>query len=64
MAAFVGFMAGIFLATVRHFSHDHLGYTPDGLVAHFVPHLVATVSICAFLFALAAMILNRLMQKR
>ena len=53
-----------FLATVRHFSHDHLGYTPDGLVAHFVPHLVATASVCALLFALAATILNRLMRKR
>ncbi|WP_114946651.1 hypothetical protein [Microvirga calopogonii] len=64
MAAVVGFMAGIVLATIHHFTHDHSGYTPDSLVAHFLPHLVATVSICAFLFALATTILNRLMQKR
>jgi hypothetical protein len=64
MAALLGFMAGIFLAIVRHFSHDHAGHTPAALVEHFVPHLIATVTVCALLFALAAAIHNRLMRKR
>ena len=24
-----GFMTGIFVATIRHFSHDHAGHTPE-----------------------------------
>jgi lysylphosphatidylglycerol synthetase-like protein (DUF2156 family) len=64
MAALVGFMVGIFLATFRHFSHDHPGFTPTTLVEHFFPCLIATVSICALMFALAAAFHNRLMRKR
>ena len=64
MAAVLGFMTGIFVATIHHFSHDHAGYTPAALAEHFVPRLIATVSACALLFALAATILNRLTQKR
>jgi hypothetical protein len=40
-------MAGIFVATIHHFSHDHPAHTPAALVEHFVPHLIATVAICA-----------------
>ena len=64
MAAVLGFMTGIFVATIHHFSHDHAGYTPAALGAHFVPRLIATVSACALLFALAATLLNRLTRKR
>jgi lysylphosphatidylglycerol synthetase-like protein (DUF2156 family) len=64
LAAVVGFMVGIFLATLRHFSHDHPGFTPTALVEHFVPHLIVTVTACALLFALAAAFHNRLMGKR
>jgi hypothetical protein len=63
-AAVVGFMAGVFVATIGHFSHDHPGFTPTALVEHFVPRLIATVSICALMFALAAAFHNRLMRKR
>jgi hypothetical protein len=64
MAAVVGFMTGIFLATIRHLSHDHAGYTPDTLIEHFIPYLIGTVSACALSFALAAAILNRLKRER
>jgi uncharacterized membrane protein len=64
MAALVGFMAGVLFATVRHFSHNHAGYTPTALVEHFVPYLIATVTVSALVFALAATILNRLMRKQ
>lgn len=64
LAAILGFMTGILLATIRHFSHDHLGYTPDALVEHFVPHLIATVTVCALLFALAAAFVNWFTQER
>jgi hypothetical protein len=64
MAALVGFMAGTLFATVRHFSHDHTGYTPSALVEHFVPNLFATVTVCALVFAFAATILNRLIRRR
>jgi uncharacterized membrane protein len=64
MAAVLGFLTGVFVATVRHLSHDHAERTPAALVEHFVPRLIATVSACALLFALAATILNRLTQKR
>lgn len=63
MAAVLGFMTGIVVATIRHFSHDHAGYTPDALVAHFIPHLIATVAACALVSALASTILNRLKRK-
>jgi hypothetical protein len=63
LSAALGFLAGIFVATIRHFSHDHAGYTPEALVEHFIPHLIATVTGCALLFALAATILNRLKRK-
>jgi hypothetical protein len=29
MSALLGFMTGIFLATIRHFSHDHPGSPPQ-----------------------------------
>jgi predicted dienelactone hydrolase len=64
MAAVLGFMAGIFLATLSHFSHDHPGFTPTALVEHFVPRLIAAVSVCALLSALAAAFHNWLMRKR
>jgi hypothetical protein len=64
MAAVVGFMTGIFLAIIAHFSHDHPGFTPTALVEHFVPRLIATVSVCVLLFALAATFNNRFMGKR
>jgi hypothetical protein len=64
MAAVLGFLTGVFVATVRHLSHGHAGYTSDALVEHFVPHLIATVSVCALLFALAATTLNRLIRKQ
>ena len=64
MAAVLGFMTGIFVATIYHLSHDHAGYTPAALGEHFVPRLIATVSACALLFALAAAIHNRLMRKQ
>ncbi|UVF19980.1 hypothetical protein HPT29_002175 [Microvirga terrae] len=60
MAAVLGFLAGIGLAVFRHFSHGHPGYPPDALVAHFLPHLAATVTACTFLFALTAIFHNRL----
>jgi flagellar biosynthesis protein FliQ len=64
LAAVVGFVVGIFLATLRHFSHDHPDFTPTALVEHFVPHLIVTVTACALLFALAAASHNRFMRKR
>ena len=64
MAAVLGFMGGIFLATLSHFSHDHPGFTPSALVEHFVPRLIVTVSVCGLMFALAAAIHNRLIRKR
>jgi hypothetical protein len=64
IAAVPSFMMGISLATLRHFSHDHPGFTPTALVEHFVPYLIATVSVWALLFALAAAFVNRLMRKR
>jgi hypothetical protein len=65
MAAVLGFVNGVFVATIHHISHDHAGYTtPAALVEHFVPRLIATVTVCALLFALAAAIDNRLVQKR
>ena len=64
MAAVLGFMTGIFVSTIRHFSHDHLGYASAALVEHFVPHLIATVTACALVFALAAAIRNRLKRQR
>jgi hypothetical protein len=64
MAAVLGFTTGIFLAMIRHFNHDHPGYTPDALVTHFVPHLVATVTVCTLLFVLVAAVVNGLAQKR
>ena len=64
MAAVLGFVTGVFVAVIHHFSHDHAGYTPAALSEHFVPCLIATVSACALLLALAATILNRLTQKR
>lgn len=63
-AAVVGFLIGIFIATIRHFGHDHPGHTPDALVKHFAPHLIVTVTVRALLFALAATIFNQLMRKR
>ncbi|QRM27360.1 hypothetical protein [Microvirga sp. VF16] len=63
MAAVLGFLIGVFLATIRHLSHAHSGYTPDALVEHFVPQLIGTVTVCALVSALAAMILDRLMRK-
>jgi hypothetical protein len=64
MAAVLGFLTGVFVATVRHLSHEHAVYTSDALVEHFVPHLIATVTVSALLFALAAAIYNRFMRKR
>jgi hypothetical protein len=64
MAAVLGFLTGVFVATVRHLSHEHAGYTSDALVEHFVPHLIVTVTACALLFALAAAFHNRFMRKR
>jgi hypothetical protein len=64
LAAAVGFIMGIFLANLWHFSHDHPGFTPTALVEHFVPHLIVTVTACALLFALAAAFHNRFMRKR
>ncbi|WP_201835047.1 hypothetical protein [Microvirga zambiensis] len=63
MAAVLGFMAGIFIATIHHFSHDHAGYTSAALSEHFVPRLIATVSACALLFALIAAVRNWRLQK-
>jgi hypothetical protein len=58
MSALLGFMTGIFLATIRHFSHDHPGYTPAARVEHFFPHMIAAATACALLFALVATIRN------
>jgi hypothetical protein len=63
MATLLSFMAGGFVATFRHFSHDHHGYTSAVLVEHFVPYLIVSVTVCALLFALAATILNRLIRQ-
>jgi hypothetical protein len=64
MAAVLGFLTGIVLATIRHFSHDHPGYSPAALVEHFIPHLITTAFGCAVVFALATTILNRLRRNR
>ncbi len=64
MAALLGFIVGVFVATFQHLSHDHHGHTPAALVEHFVPYLIVTVTACALLFALAATILNWLMRKQ
>jgi hypothetical protein len=64
LAAAVGFVVGIFLANLWHFSHDHPGFTPTALVEHFVPYLIVTVTACALLFAPAAAFHNRFMRKR
>jgi hypothetical protein len=65
MAAVLGFVTGVFVATIHHISHDHAGSTtPAALIEHFVPRLIATVSVCALLFALAAAFHNRFMGKR
>ncbi|WP_262299986.1 hypothetical protein [Microvirga sesbaniae] len=60
VAAVLGFLTGIGLAVFRHFSHSHPGYSPDALVAHFVPHLAATVTACTVLSVLTALLHNRL----
>jgi hypothetical protein len=64
LAAVVGFLTGVFVATVRHLSHEHAGYTSDALVERFVPHLITTATVCALVFALSATTLNRLIRKR
>jgi hypothetical protein len=64
MAAVLGFLTGVFVATLRHLSHEHAGYTSDALVEHFVPHLIITATVCALVFALAATTLNRLIRKQ
>jgi hypothetical protein len=64
MAAVLGFLTGVFVATVHHLSHEHAGYTSDAVVEHFVPHLITTATVCALVSALAATALNRLTQRR
>ena len=60
LAATMGTVTGIFIATAWHFSHDHVGYSPDELVSHFVPYLIAATAGFAVLFAIAATVWNRL----
>jgi lysylphosphatidylglycerol synthetase-like protein (DUF2156 family) len=60
LSAVAGAVTGILIATAWHFSHDHVGYTPDELIAHFVPRLIAGVTGFAILFAIAAIVWNRL----
>jgi hypothetical protein len=64
MAAVLRFLTGVFVATVRHLSHEHAGYTSDALVEHFVPHLITTATVCALVFALSATTLNQLIRKQ
>jgi hypothetical protein len=64
LAAIMGIVTGIFIAIAWHFSHDHAGYTPDELVWHFVPQLIAATMGFAILSAGAATVWNRLKRHR
>jgi hypothetical protein len=63
MVAVLGFMMGIFVATIYHFSHDHTGLSPEELVRHFIPRLLGVVTGCTTLSVLAATAHNRLKRK-
>jgi cbb3-type cytochrome oxidase subunit 3 len=64
MAAALGFLTGVFVATIYHLSHDHSAYSPDALIEHFVPQFIRAATACALLLAFAAVILNRLRRNR
>jgi hypothetical protein len=54
LAAAMGIVTGVCIATIFHWSHDHSGYTPVELAEHFVPQLLTFATAFALLFVTAA----------
>jgi hypothetical protein len=64
LCAAAGALVGILLATTRHLLHDHSNMTPEVVLWHFVPEMLAALLFGAALFGGVSAIHNWLNRDR
>jgi hypothetical protein len=54
LAAAIGVVTGVCIATIFHWSHDQPSYTFEELIGHFLPQVITFMMVLALLFVVAA----------